>query len=325
MTATTNPVRSKNLRGIPPIYPILVAVFVISAVLSYFFSGGSNFFSSTVLKNIFDRGVSLGIVAVGQTFVILLGAIDLSVAYVISVTAVMGAYFMAGDPSRIPLAIAIVLGIGVLVGLTNGLIITRLKVNPFITTLGTSLLLKGVLDSAFEKFKGSVPEVFRNLSYGDFLTIPIPIFILAAAAAIGWFILNRTPFGYRLFAVGGGNETARLSGIRTNTVIVGAYVFSAVMSVVSGLIVLSRLGSGMPWVGPDGLYDLESIATVVIGGTAMSGGRGGIAGTIAGVIIFGILDTLFNQLGVNTFLKQVLRGLIIIIAVASYTYRSKNN
>jgi ribose transport system permease protein len=136
-------------------------------------------------------------------------------------------------------------------------------------------------------------------------------------------VLKRTRLGAHLYGVGGSEEVARLSGLRTDRVIILAHIICSLTAVLTGLFVVSRLRSGAPWVGTDGLYDLESIAAVVVGGTALSGGKGGVAGTLAGVVIFGILDTAFNQLGVDTFLKQVLRGSIIVLAVASYTIRSR--
>ncbi|MDP3449972.1 MAG: hypothetical protein Q8R87_05285, partial [Anaerolineaceae bacterium] len=123
--------------------------------------------------------------------------------------------------------------------------------------------------------------------------------------------------------VGGNDEVSRLSGLRTDRVLIGAHILFSMTAVLTGLFLVSRLQSGAPWVGPDGLYDLESVATTVVGGTALAGGKGGVWGTLAGVLIFGVLDTVFNQLGVNPYLKTVLRGAIIVLAVASYTYRSK--
>jgi ribose transport system permease protein len=123
--------------------------------------------------------------------------------------------------------------------------------------------------------------------------------------------------------VGGNSEVARLSGVRTHRVLIGAHILCSMTAVLSGLFLVSQMQSGAPWVGPNGFYDLNSIATTVIGGTALSGGKGGVWGTLAGVLIFGILDTTLNQLGVNPYLKTVLRGAIIVLAVASYTIRSK--
>lgn len=277
----------------------------------------------TILSNILVRSVALGIVAIGQTFVMIGASIDLSVAYTISVTAVMSSFLMQGDPARVPMTIAAVLLIGVVIGLANGLVITKLRVNAFIATLGTGLIMKGLLNAAFSNFAGSVPASFQTFGYGTIGPVPISVLILLAVGVAGWFILSRTTYGAHLYGVGGNTEVARLSGLRTDRVIIVAHIICSLTAVMTGLFVVSRLRSGAPWVGPDGLYDLESIAAVVVGGTALSGGRGGVAGTIAGVLIFGILDTLFNQLGVDTFLKQVLRGAIIILAVASYTIRSR--
>lgn len=307
---------------IPPVYGILIVVFVAAIILDAIFGRGQ-ITSSTILTNMIVRSVALGIVAMGQTFVMLAASIDLSVAYTISVTAVMASYLMQGDPSRVPMAVAAVFGIGALIGLINGLIVSKLKVNPFIATLGVGLVLKGILNASFETFVGSVPRSFQTLGYGTLGPIPISIFVLLGVTVVGAFVLSRTKFGAHLYAVGGNEETSRLSGLRTDRVIIMAHVICSLTAVLSGLFVVSRLRSGAPWVGTDGLYDLESIAAVVVGGTALSGGRGGVVGTLAGVLIFGILDTMFNQLGVDTFLKQVLRGAIIILAVASYTIRSR--
>ncbi len=324
MTTTSLSVFQKRVQSlrIPPVYYFLVAIFVVGILLDQFFARGQ-MISPTILTNILIRSVALGIVAIGQTFVMIGASIDLSVAYTVSVTAVMASFLMQGDPARVPMAVVVVLLIGVVIGLFNGLIITKLKVNAFIATLGVGLVLKGILNASFSNFAGAVPSSFQTFGYGAIGLVPISVLILLAVAFLGGFILQRTKFGSHLYGVGGNVEVSRLSGLRTDRILILAHIFCSVTAVLTGLFVVSRLRSGAPWVGPDGLYDLESIAATVVGGTALSGGRGGVAGTIAGVIIFGILDTLFNQLGVDTFLKQVLRGSIIILAVASYTLRSR--
>ena len=307
---------------IPPVYYILVVVFVLAILVDAVFGRGQ-MLSPEILTNMVVRSVALGIIAIGQTFVMLGASIDLSVAYMVSVTAVMASFLMQGDPARVPMAIAVVIVIGIIVGLVNGLIITKLKVNAFIATLGVGLLLKGLLNASFSNFAGAVPRSFQSLGYGTIGPVPISILILLGVALLAGFILQRTRFGAHLYGVGGSEEVARLSGVRTDRVIIIAHIICALTAVLTGLFVVSRLRSGAPWVGPDGLYDLESIAAVVVGGTALSGGKGGVAGTIAGVLIFAILDTMFNQIGMDAFLKQLLRGAIIILAVASYTFRSK--
>ena len=142
---------------------------------------------------------------------------------------------------------------------------------------------------------------------------------MLAVVLVAWFLLRYTRFGHHLYAIGGSEETARLSGVRSARALIGAHILCSLTSVLTGLFIVSRLRAGAPWVGPDGNYDLESIAAVVLGGTALSGGKGGVLGTVAGVLILALLDNLFNQLEVNTYLKDVLRGVIIVAAVAAYS------
>lgn len=308
---------------IPPVYIFLVVTFLVSGLLDQVYSDGQIFSNPAIMINIIVRSVALGIVAVGQTLVILGASIDLSVAYTISITAVMSSYIMQGETSNVPIALLAVFGIGALVGLANGLTITKLKVSPFIATLGVSLIVKGIINGTFSNYTGSVPKSFEYFGYGTIGSIPVSIIIMLLVFLAGWFLLARTKFGAHLYGVGGNSEVARLSGVRTDRILIGAHVICSMTAVLAGLFLVSQMRSGAPWVGPNGLYDLNSIATAVIGGTALSGGKGGVWGTLAGVLIFGILDTTFNQLGVNPYLKMVLRGAIIVLAVASYTIRSK--
>lgn len=310
---------------IPPVYGFVVIIFLLSIVLDLIFGVDDQLFitNRVILTNILVRSVALGIVAVGQTFVIIGASIDLSVAFMISVTAVGGSYLMAGDPSNVWWTVLVLIGLGVLVGLINGLLITRVRINPLIATLGIGLILKGLLNAAFDNFAGSVPRSFQSFAYDSIGPLPISVLTLFAVVVVGWFILSRTKYGAHLYSVGGNQEVARLSGIRTGRVLILAHIICSVTAVLAGLFIVSRLRSGAPWVGTDGLYDLESIAAVVVGGTALSGGKGGVWGTLGGVLIFSLLDTMFNQVGIDAYLKQILRGAIIILAVGFYTFRSK--
>jgi ribose transport system permease protein len=307
------------------VYYFLVIIFILGIALDQILASGQMLSTPSILTNILVRSVALGIVAMGQTMVMIVGSIDLSVAYTISLTAVMSSYFMQGDPARVPMAVFLVFGLGAVIGLVNGLIITKLNVNSFIATLGTGLVIKGIINAAFANFIGAVPRSFQAFGYNNIGPIPISVVTLLAVVIVGWFILSRTKFGAHMYGVGGSREVGRLSGLRTDRVVIGAHIICSLTAVLTGLFIVSRLGSGAPWVGPDGVYDLESVATTVVGGTALSGGRGGVFGTLAGVLIFGVIDTVFNQLGVDTFLKTVLRGAIIILAVASYSIRSKRD
>jgi ribose transport system permease protein len=324
VTASENGFR-RILRSIhiPPVYFFLILVFLIGGTLDQILADGQIFKNPAIMLNIVVRSVALGIVAVGQSLVIIGASIDLSVAYTISITAVMSSYIMQGKTENVPLAILGVFGIGALIGVANGLTITKLHVNPFIATLGTSLIIKGIINATFSNYTGSVPESFQFFGYGTIGPIPVSIIILFLTVLAGWFILARTKFGSHLYGVGGNSEVARLSGVRTDRVLIGAHVMCSMTAVLAGLFLVSQMQSGAPWVGPNGIYDLNSIATTVIGGTALAGGKGGVWGTLAGVLIFGVLDTTFNQLGVNPYLKTVLQGAIIVLAVASYTIRSK--
>ena len=309
--------------NIPPVYYFLIFVFLLSGTLDQFLSDGQIFSNPLIMLNIVVRSVALGIVAVGQTLVLIGASIDLSVAYTISITAVMSSYIMQGKTENVPLAIAGVFLIGIAIGLVNGLIITKLHVNPFIATLGTGLIIKGIINATFSNYTGSVPQAFEYFGYGTIGPIPVSIIILFLVVIIGWYILARTKFGAHLYGIGGNSEVARLSGVRTDRVLIAAHILCSMTAVLSGMFLVSLMRSGAPWVGPNGFYDLNSIAVAVIGGTALSGGKGGVWGTFAGVLIFGVLSTAFNQLGVNPYLKIVFQGLIIVLAVASYTIRSK--
>jgi len=284
---------------------------------------GPSFLSYENILSIVQRSVALGIVAAGQTIVILVGSLDLSVAYLVSVTAVIASAIMQGDPALMLPAVAVCLAIGVIVGLTNGLIITKLRVNAFIATLGVALILRGVLNASVDNFTGSVPIEFQALAYASLGPVPYSIMLLAGVFAAGWFLLRYTRLGHHIYAVGGDEETARLSGIRSHRIIITSHVIVSLTAVLTGLFIVSRLRAGAPWVGPDGAYDLESIAAVVVGGTALAGGRGGVLGTLAGVFILALLDNVFNQLQVNPFIKDIVRGVIIVGAVAIYALGSR--
>jgi ribose transport system permease protein len=310
---------------IPPVFYFLILVFLAGGLLDRAFADGQIFSNPAIMLNIIVRSVALGIVAVGQSLVITGASIDLSVAYTISITAVMSSYLMQGKTENVPMAILVVFAIGAFIGLINGLTVTKLHVNPFIATLGTSLIIKGIINATFSNYTGSVPESFEYFGYGTLGPVPVSILILFLIVLAGWFLLARTKFGFHLYGVGGNSEVARLSGVRTDRVLIGAHILCSMTAILAGLFLVSQMRSGAPWVGPNGVYDLNSIATAVIGGTALAGGKGGVFGTLGGVLIFGVLETVFNQLGVNPYLKTVLQGAIIILAVASYTIRSKKD
>jgi ribose transport system permease protein len=282
---------------------------------------GGQFLTLESIVGIQQRSAALGIVAIGQTLAILAGSLDLSVAYLISLTSLVAAEIMAGQDGNIVPAVAAALAVSALVGLVNGVVITGLRVHAFIATLGVALIIKGVVDHLYDGPAGAVPESFQVLGYSRIGPVPVSALLWAGVAVAAWFLLSRTRLGYRIHAVGGNEEVARLSGIRTGRVVVLTHVLCSLCAGVAGLLLASRLGAGAPTVGTDGGYDLESIAAVVLGGTVLAGGKGGVAGTVGGVLLLAVLDSLFNQLEVNSFVKDVVRGVVIVVAVAVYARR----
>jgi ribose transport system permease protein len=306
--------------------PLLIVVgSLVAYVVAALVTGQTAQLSLDGFVGILQRTVALGIVALGQTLAILVRSIDLSVASLVSVGAVMASWMMQGDPSMMLPASLFVLAIAAVVGAINGLIITQLMVNPLITTLGMGLVLQGILSASFNNFAGSVPKEFQILAYGEVGPLTVSIILMFALAVLEWLMLSRTRFGAHIYATGGNQDGARLAGIKTWRVTVLAHVLCSLAAGLAGLYLASRLRSGAPWVGRDGVYDLESIAVVVIGGTVLAGGKGGVWGSIAGVILFGCLDAIFSMVGVDAYIKQVLRGAIVVAAVAAYAYRTKGH
>ncbi|WP_336213290.1 ABC transporter permease [Nonomuraea sp. LPB2021202275-12-8] len=303
------------------VYLALAATIVIGWVLVTV--DGGNFLTLETVVGVQQRSAALGIVAVGQTLAILAGSLDLSVAYLISLSSLVAAEIMAGQDGGIGPAVLAVLGVSALVGMVNGLIITRLQVHAFIATLGVAFVIKGIIDHLYDGPAGSVPSSFQHLGYDRIGPVPVSALLWAAVAVAAWFLLRRTRLGYRIYAVGGDADVARLSGVRTDRIVVLTHILCSLCAGIAGLLLASRLGAGAPTVGTDGGYDLESIAAVVLGGTVLAGGKGGVAGTIGGVLLLAVLDSIFNQLEVNSFFKDVVRGVVIVAAVAVYARRGR--
>lgn len=284
---------------------------------------GGRLFSLPTTVSLLHVAAGLGLVAVGQTLVVVGGSLDLSVAYVVSLSTLVAAETMAGDDGALLPAVGLTLAVSSAIGLVNGLLVTAARINPFIATVGVGLLLKGYLDNGYDGPAGkTAPALVQGLGYQRIGPVPLSFLLLLAVAAAAWFVLARTRFGHHLIAVGGDPEVARLSGVRGSRVLVTAHVLCALCAGLAGVYLASRLGAGAPRVGTEGLYDLESIAAVVLGGTALAGGRGGVVGTVGGVLLLASIDAIFNQLEVDVFFKQVIRGVIIIAAVAVYARRT---
>ncbi len=301
------------------VYGVLLVAIVAGAVLTAV--NGRNFFSVGNIDNILTTTSILGFIAIGQTLVVLGGSLDLSVPFVVSLSSVVGAGIMAGDPGNIVPAVVVTLALAMAVGLVNGLIVTFLKVHGFIATLGTGLIISGYLASNYKGSHGSAPLDFRLLDATRIGPVPVSTLIMLGCAGLAILMLRRTRLGHHLYAVGGNAEVARLSGLRTSVPVIAAHVICSALSAVAGLLLLARLSVGNPTIGSQGGYDLMSIAAVVLGGTLLAGGKGNIMGTLAGVAIFAVIDNVMGVMQVNPFLRDVVRGVVIVVAVAVYARR----
>jgi ribose transport system permease protein len=299
---------------------ILILTLIVGAILVG--TVGRNFFSPGNIRDILTGMSVLGLVAIGQTLVVLGASLDLSVTYVISLSSLLAATTMNGDPANIPAAIVVTLVVCAAIGLVNGLIVTVLKVNGFIATLGVGLILQGILNTNFEGSAGMVPWEFQLIGATGVGPVPVSTIIMIVLAVVVWFLLNRTRTGAHLFAVGGDPEIARLSGVRTRPPLIAAHALCSVFAGLAGLLLASRLGVGSPTVGQQGGYALLSIAAVVLGGTLLLGGRGSVWGALGGVAILAVVDNVMSVMQVNPFLKDVVRGVVIVAAVAVYSRRA---
>lgn len=301
------------------VYLLLAAVLVTTWLVVVLDGGRFN------VQNILVRTVALGIVAAGQTYVIIGGSIDLSVVPMITISAMLTASLSTTSAASLPAAVGVVLAVGVLVGVVNGLIITVLKVNGFIATLGMQLILQGQVSSQFaENAPDRVPSALENtVGYGKLGFVPWSLVLLGVVVVGAGAMLRGTRFGAHVYAAGGDAATARNAGVRVGRSVIGAHVVCSLCASVAGIYLAARFRVPNVEVGSNGVYDLQSIAVVVLGGAALLGGRGTVGRTAAAVLVFALIDVAFNQLEVDSFLQTVVRGLIIIVAVASYTLRSK--
>lgn len=268
-----------------------------------------------------------GIMAAGMTLVILTGGIDLSVgstfalAGAITSALVVGSYSDSPNVTAfklpVPLAVLVGLAVGALIGFVNGWIITKTRIEPFMATLGTSIFVRGLV----YLFTGGFPVLFRPpmdpgfafIGQGFVFGVPAPTVLFILVIAIGWWVARRTTFGRSVYAIGGNEQAAWLSGINVVQTKILAYTALGSLAALSGIILASRLAASSPTSGLT--YELVVIAAVVIGGTSLAGGRGSVIGTVFGVFILGIVANALNLLGVSTDLQNVSRGMLLVAAV----------
>lgn len=303
--------RTREIIAQVAIYIVLLILTAVATLISPAFLTPRN------IANVLKQAASLGIAAVGQTFVILSGGIDLSVAAVIALMSVLAANLMGGQDRLVLPVTLLCLATATLIGLTNGLMVTKLKIPPFIATLGMILVVQGF------RFlytggapKGSIPDALRFWGRGSVGPVPTAIILWLAIAFIAFIVLRQTTFGRRLYAVGGNRQAAFLSGVNVDGIIIASYTICSFLAGVAGLVLTGYIGVADNWLGRG--YDLDSIAAVVIGGTILEGGRGGVWGSVAGVFIIVILYNIVLLLGLDEEIQRLVKGAAIILAVALY-------
>jgi len=293
-------------------YGIYIAFAILFIILSI---SSESFLTATNMINILRQVSIIGIVAIGMSFVIITGGIDLSVGSIMALSAVVAASFAQADSSY-SIFIPIITGVtvGLACGLINGVLVAKWKVAPFIATLGMMTAARGL---AMVYTDGrpviGLSNTFNNIGSGYLLGLPLPVIAFVGIVIIGIFILNFTVFGRHVSATGGNEQSAKLSGIRVTSVKISVYAIAGLLAGIGGMILSSRIMSGSPVLGQG--YELDAIAAVVIGGTSLFGGVGSIIGTVVGVLIIGVMNNGLDLLNVSSYYQQILKGAIIVIAV----------
>ncbi len=303
----------KENRTIIIVYFILFALVVISASSSEIFLRPRN------IGNILRQAVAIGLVSIGQTLVILTAGIDLSVGSVISLTSCLTAGLMMGRNSMLIPVAALVIGIGLAIGFMNAFLIIKTGISPLIVTLGTMSIVQGGVLVYTNAAYGEAAPLLVSFAWGQVGFVPGPFLFLVAVGAAGMFVLKRTPFGRHIYALGGNEEIARRSGVKTDRVKIFTYMLCSLSAVFTGLFLAGRMGMGDPLIGAP--YMLDSLVPVLVGGTLLSGGKGGLSGTFAGIFILTVLSNALNLLGVSGYWQWIVEGVIILGAVAFYEKR----
>lgn len=291
-------------------YKSLIGLVLLCIVITFI---NPRFLTVSNLRNVFTQVSVNATIAIGMTFVILTGGIDLSVGSILAISGAVAAFLMKST-GNVFISIIAALVIGGCIGAINGIIISKGKLQAFIATLATMTIFRGVT----YVFTNGIPisglgKAFMVIGNKRFLGIPLPIIITLIAFLGAWYVLTQTKYGRYVYALGGNEDSARLSGINTDKIKSIVYVISGMMAALSGIIVTSRIGSAGPTAGSG--YELDAIAAVVIGGTSLSGGEGSITGTLIGALIIGVLNNGLNLMNVNPFYQSIVKGAVILIAV----------
>jgi ribose transport system permease protein len=293
---------------------LLVAIGALTLTSNDFLTGGN-------LANLARQVAIFAIIAVGQLLVILTAGIDLSVGSVLGLAGCVTAQLLVGGLA-VPLAILVGLLIGAALGVVNGLLVTVVKLPPFIATLGMLGIARGiVLVITDAKTIQGLPEGFQTIANGTLVGIPNLLLIAAAVVAAAWFVLSRTVFGRYVYAVGSNPESARLAGVPVRAVTISVYAISGLLAGLGGVLLTSRLGAGIPTAGTG--FELNAIAACVIGGASLFGAKGSALGAATGALIMGVLNNGGNLLAINAFYLQIAIGVLILVAVGFDQWNSR--
>ena len=311
--------KNKNFAVVLLDYGILVALAVLIVVFSF---ASKNFFRSTTLFTILKQVSITGIVCIGQTLVMLTGGIDLSVGSVAGVSAVTAAIFLKNMELPIPITCVLVLIIALIYGIISGLCVTKLNMPPLIATLGMQTSLRGLAYIV----TGGLPVYGFTKAFGDFAKgtvagIPYMVILMIVLFIIFIYGLSKTTMGRYLYGVGGNEEASRLSGISVTKVKLLAYGLSGFLAGIAGLVLLSRTSSGQPSAGTG--YEMDAITAVVLGGVSLNGGEGKLHMVIIGMLLMGTLTTGMIMCGINDYVQQLVKGIVLIVAVAYSEFSKK--
>lgn len=287
-------------------YFLLLVLLIVGSLLS------KNFMQLNNISNILQYAAESGIIALGMTLVILTGGIDLSVGSTLAFSGVVSALLLVSGVS-IAIVIVVSLLIGVTVGIINGIMITKAKVEPFMATLVMMMIMRALtlIVTGGGPVRGEISVGFRNIARSQLFGVPLPTIYLLSGVVVLYVVMNRTPFGRHIYAVGGSRETSILFGIKVNKIVNIVYVISSVFASFAGLLVTSRIGIGEPRSGFN--IEMTAISMVIVGGASLSGGKGNIQGTFVGLLVISILMNLMNLLNIDSNMQPVIRGIIILI------------
>jgi len=293
----------------------LVLLLVVASLLSPYFLSSRN------ILNVLRGATMIGLVSIGMTFVILNRGIDLSAGSIVGLSAALMAAFA---PYGVGVAALVGIAAGVAVGIINGLLITRLRLQPFIATLATMIFVRGLVyiytDGSNIIVRDASPA-FTFIGSGFIGPVPVPVILFGIVWLIAALVLRYTVFGRAIYAVGANEEAARLSGIAVERNKVEVYTVSGLLAGLAGIVLASRLTVGEPNAGT--LYELDAIAATLIGGTTFDGGVGGVGGTVLGVLILAFLSNVLNLLNVSPYSQMLLKGVIIVLAVVMSEWRKR--